>query len=72
MTKAAIVLSVLVLLSSACQTGNANPVSLKEVTTAFEEEKITLQKKKVKGNHIFGMKLNRVKPISYQVEGNSF
>ncbi|MCM3711282.1 hypothetical protein [Sporosarcina luteola] len=69
MKKLAFTFILLVFLLTACQVNNPNSITLEEVLSSFEEQQLSLRKSKVKKEHIFGMKLNRVSPSSYELDG---
>jgi hypothetical protein len=57
------------LLLAACQTKDSNAITLEEVLTSFEEKQLSLKEIIVSGKNIFGMKLNGVRPSSYELNG---
>jgi hypothetical protein len=59
----------MVFLLTACQTKDLNAITLEEVQTSFEEQQLSLKESKVNDNNIFGMKLNRVRPSFYELDG---
>lgn len=57
---------VLLLLLTACQNKDDNASSLEDLLSAFENHQLTLKEVLTNNDHIFGMKLNGVKPSSYE------
>lgn len=68
MNKLAILFLSIVIFLTACQATDSNLITLVEVLTAFEEQQLTLKEIKVSSKNIFGMKLNGVKPASYELD----
>ncbi|WP_316572053.1 hypothetical protein [Neobacillus sp. YIM B06451] len=69
MKKLAFTFMFLVLLLTACQTNAPNVITVEEVLTSFEEQQLSLKKIKVNEDHIFGMKLNGIRPSGYELDG---
>ncbi len=69
MKKLAITFILLVSLLTACQANDPNAITLEEVLSLFEEQQLSLNKSKVNKNHIFGMKLNGIRPSAYELDG---
>lgn len=59
----------LVFFLTACQVNDPNAITLEEVLTSFEEQQLSLKNSKVMRNHIFGMKLNGIRPSAYELDG---
>lgn len=60
----------LVLLLTACQVNDPNAITLEEVLSSFEEQQLSLKESEIsKNDNIFGMKLNGVKPSTYELDG---
>ncbi|MFC4411460.1 hypothetical protein ACFOZY_13615 [Chungangia koreensis] len=60
----------MVFLLMACQGNDPNAITLKEVLSSFEEQQLSLKESKVnKDDHIFGMKLNGVRPSGHELDG---
>lgn len=58
----------MVFVLSACQTKDSNAITLEEVLFLFEEQELSVKESKVSDN-IFAMKLNGVRPSSYEIDG---
>jgi hypothetical protein len=57
-------------LLTACQASDSNAITLEDVLSSFEERQFSLKKSEIsKDSSIFGMKLNGVRPFSYQLDG---
>jgi hypothetical protein len=69
MYKISIIFLSFVLYLTACQTTDTNPVTLDEVLHSFEEQQLSLKEMSSSSKNIFGMKLNGVKPNSYELNG---
>lgn len=69
MKKAAFTFILLVFFLTACQANDPNAITLEEVLASFEEQHLSLEKSKVKKDHIFGMKLNGNRPSAYELDG---
>jgi uncharacterized protein YcfL len=69
--KFSIVLLVLFLLS-ACQTKETNAITLKVLLSSFEEQNLSLNERKVSEKNILGMKLNGIRPFSYELDGKNY
>jgi len=55
---------------TACQKTTLDVITLDEVISSFEEQQLLVKKsKEVSKNNIFGIKLNGVKPSSYELDG---
>jgi len=55
---------------TACQKTTLDVITLDEVIFSFEEQQLLVKKsKEVSKNNIFGIKLNGVKPSSYELDG---
>jgi len=55
---------------TACQKTTLDVITLDEVISSFEEQQLLVEKsKEVSKNNIFGIKLNGVKPSSYELDG---
>jgi hypothetical protein len=67
--KIALICISLVFILTACQTKDINAITLKEVLSSFEEQRFSMKESKVSDNNIFGMKLNGIRPSSYELEG---
>jgi hypothetical protein len=67
--KVALIFFSLVFILTACQTKDLNVITLEEVLSLFEEQRLSLKESKVSDNNIFGMKLNRIRPSSYELDG---
>jgi hypothetical protein len=59
----------LVFFLTACQANDPNAIRLEEVLSSFEEQQLSLKKSKVNRNHIFGMKLNGIRPSANEIDG---
>ncbi|MET3697608.1 hypothetical protein SAMN05877753_106206 [Bacillus oleivorans] len=57
----------ILLLLTSCQTIDPNAIKLNDVLSSFEEQQITLKEIKISGRDLFGMKLNGVRPYSYEL-----
>jgi hypothetical protein len=66
--KVALVFLTMFFLLTACQTKDPNAITLDEVLPSFEEQQLSLKERKVSGKNIFGMKLNGVRPSSYDLD----
>lgn len=63
-------ISLVVFLLMACQANDPNVNTLEDVISSFEEQQLPLKESKVsKDDQIFGMKLNGVRPSSYELDG---
>ncbi|QED46103.1 hypothetical protein [Cytobacillus dafuensis] len=72
MRKAALFFVTIVLFLTSCQKiSDASVITLKQVLTSFEEQQLSLKEIEVSKDNIFGMKLNGVRPYSYELEGKS-
>ena len=69
MKKLAFTFISLFFLLTACQASDPNAITLEEVLSSFEEQQLSLKKSKVNKNHIFGMKLNGIRPSAYELDG---
>ena len=70
MKKLAFTFILLVFLLTSCQANDPNAITLEEVLSSFEEQQLSLKKSKVnKKDHIFGMKLNGIRPSAYELDG---
>lgn len=70
MNKLALILISIVFLMTACQKTTLDVITLDEVISSFEEQQLLVEKsKEVSKNNIFGIKLNGVKPSSYELDG---
>ncbi|HWO76411.1 MAG TPA: hypothetical protein VNM69_11025 [Bacillus sp. (in: firmicutes)] len=69
MNKIVFILISIFLILLACQVANSEGITLEEVLSSFEEKKLKLVEDKVSDNHIFGMKLNRIRPAAYKLDG---
>lgn len=70
MNKLALILISIVFLMTACQKTTLDVITLDEVIFSFEEQQLLVKKsKEVSKNNIFGIKLNGVKPSSYELDG---
>lgn len=70
MNKLALILISIVFLMTACQKTTLDVITLDEVISSFEEQQLLVKKsKEVSKNNIFGIKLNGVKPSSYELDG---
>jgi hypothetical protein len=67
--KLALTFILLVFFLTACQAKDPNAITLEEVLSSIEEQQLSLNKSKVNKNHIFGMKLNGVRPSAYELDG---
>jgi hypothetical protein len=67
--KLAFTFILLIFLLTACQVNDPNAITLEEVLSSFEEQQLSLKKSKVNKNHIFGMKLNGIRPSAYKLDG---
>lgn len=67
--KTAFTFILLVSLLTACQANAPNAITLEEVLSSFEEQQLLLKKSKVNKDHIFGMKLNGIRPSAYELDG---
>jgi hypothetical protein len=60
----------IVLLLTSCQSIDPEMITLDEVISSFEEQQLVIKEnKELSNDNIFGMKLNRVKPSSYELDG---
>ncbi|MCM3639098.1 hypothetical protein M3152_15450 [Sporosarcina luteola] len=69
MKKLAFIFILLVFLLTACQANDPHGITLEEVLSSFEEQQLSLINSKVNKDHIFGMKLNRIRPSAYDIDG---
>lgn len=69
MKKLAFTFILLVFLLTACQANDPNAITLEEVLSSFKEQQLSLKKSKVNKDHIFGMKLNGIRPSAYELDG---
>lgn len=69
MSRFAFILLPIVLILSACQEINANEITLNEIHSSFEKQRLLLIESKGNDDHVFGMKLYGVKPSSLELEG---
>ncbi|MEK3933672.1 hypothetical protein MKY41_00010 [Sporosarcina sp. FSL W7-1349] len=70
MKKLAFTFISLFFLLTACQASDSNAITLEEVLSSFEEQQLSLNKSKIsKDSNFFGMKLNGVRPFSYELDG---
>jgi len=70
LNKLALILISIVFLMTACQKTTLDVITLDEVIFSFEEQQLLVKKsKEVSKNNIFGIKLNGVKPSSYELDG---
>jgi hypothetical protein len=70
LNKLALILISIVFLMTACQKTTLDVITLDEVISSFEEQQLLVEKsKEVSKNNIFGIKLNGVKPSSYELDG---
>ncbi|MFO1445240.1 hypothetical protein KDN24_18980 [Bacillus sp. Bva_UNVM-123] len=69
MNKLSLILISIVFLLTACQTTNPDVITLDEVLSSFAEHQLVVKENKVSNHNIFGMKLNGVKPSSYELAG---
>jgi hypothetical protein len=67
--KLAFTFILLVFLLTVCQVNDPNAIRLEEVLSSFEEQQLSLKKSKVNRNHIFGMKLNGIRPSANEIDG---
>lgn len=67
MKKIALLLCVLIPLLSACQSKDPDAITLEKLLAAFEEQGLSLKKSAI-NDSIFGMNLNGVKPVMYELE----
>ncbi|KGR73575.1 hypothetical protein [Ureibacillus manganicus] len=68
MRKIALLLFVVILLLSACQSKDPKAITIEELLSAFEEQELSLKKSNLKDS-IFGMVLNGVSPSFYELDG---
>lgn len=68
MNKVALVFISIVMLLTACQTANSHAITLEELLSSFKEQQLTLEEIN-SSNNIFEMKLNGVRPSSYELDG---
>lgn len=68
MKKLAITFLSLVFLLTACQANDSNAITLEEVLSSFEGQQLSLKESKVNKDHIFGMKLNGIRPSAYELD----
>ncbi|GIN86574.1 hypothetical protein J6TS2_29600 [Heyndrickxia sporothermodurans] len=71
MKRFTILLMVLVSLLTACHSIESD-ASVNQVLSTFKKQKIILKEIKSSKKSIFGMKLNGVKPSSYELDGKKF
>ncbi|MGE6257754.1 hypothetical protein ACQKCU_07545 [Heyndrickxia sporothermodurans] len=71
MKRLTILLMVLVSLLTACHSIESD-ASVNQVISTFKKQKIILKEIKLSNKSIFGMKLNGVKPSSYELDGKKF
>jgi hypothetical protein len=67
--KVALIFLSLVFFLTACQIKDLNAITLEEVLSLFEEQRLSLKERKVSDTNIFGMKLNGIRPSSYELDG---
>ena len=67
--KLAFTFILLLFLLTACQANDPNAFTLEEVLSSFEEQQLSLKKRKVNKDHIFEMKLNGIRPSAYELDG---
>jgi len=56
-------------LLTACQPTDFTAILLEEILSSFKEQELSLQESKVSDKNIFGMRLNRVRPSGYELDG---
>ncbi|MCR2822221.1 hypothetical protein [Lederbergia panacisoli] len=69
MKKVVLIFVLIFLTLTACNTTDSNMIALEEVLSAFEKHKLPLKEVKVSNDDIFGMKLNGIRPFSYELGG---
>jgi hypothetical protein len=71
LNKVVLIILSIVFLLTACQSKDSKAITLEDVLTSFEEQQLSLKESKVSVNNIFGMKLNGVRPSSYELDGKT-
>lgn len=69
MNKVSFMFISIIMLLTACQTANSDAITLEEVLASFEKQQLSLKESKASDQSILGMKLNSVKPSSYELAG---
>ncbi|MFP7296991.1 hypothetical protein [Neobacillus niacini] len=70
MNKVTLILISIVFLLASCQSINSNMITLNEVVSSFEKQQLVIKEnKELSKDTIFAMKLNGVKPSSYELDG---
>ncbi|MBY0147834.1 hypothetical protein [Neobacillus niacini] len=70
MNKVPLILISIVFLLTSCKSINPDRITLDEVISSVEKQQLVIKENKELSNeNIFGMKLNGVKPSSYELDG---
>jgi hypothetical protein len=69
MNKVPLILISIVFLLTSCKSINPDRITLDEVVYSFEKQRLVIKEnKELSNDNIFGMKLNGVKPSSYELD----
>jgi protoporphyrinogen oxidase len=70
MNKVPLILISIVFLLTSCKSINPDRITLDEVISSVEKQQLVIKEnKEISNDNIFGMKLNGVKPSSYELDG---
>jgi hypothetical protein len=70
MYKIPLILISIVFLLTSCKSINPDRIMLDEVISSFEKQQLVIKENiEISNDNIFGMKLNGVKPSSYELDG---